>query len=261
MTLLPKSLSAAIILVCLPLVSCGSPDTELPDDAIVSTTLCADGYLHALPELEPRLAALSWQSRSALSRAPDHLRALPQADNDPERRLNWAESTQISSAGGSGDIDLDWGEDFETVWKNLALLSSTLDVSDPTNVFKSRLIAIDKPATAPRILYMDRSGATAGPGTFVNAVIEAAGGENVIENPGWQSPDTETLIRLQPDIILTSFMGSNYAGVNDRTLRHAALDTKIQSLPRIDIPGKLWPCAGPGLIEAAEQLSQAMAKL
>jgi len=95
----------------------------------------------------------------------------------------------------------------------------------------------------------------------VNAVIEAAGGENVIENPGWQSPDTETLIRLQPDIILTSFNGSNYAGVNDRTMRHAALTSKIESLPRIDIPGKLWPCAGPGLVEAAELLGQAMAEL
>jgi iron complex transport system substrate-binding protein len=108
---------------------------------------------------------------------------------------------------------------------------------------------------------MDRSGATAGPGTFVNAVIEAAGGTNLIQNPGWQSPDTETLIGLQPDIILTSFMGSKYAGVNDRTLQHAALTSKIQSLPRIDIPGKLWPCAGPGLVEAAEKLNHAMAKL
>lgn len=233
----------------------------MPDDPIVSTTLCADGYLHALPELEPRLAALSWQSRSALSRTPDHLRALPQADNDPERRLNWAAALQISSAGRSGDINLSWGENFETVWTNLAVLSSGLDAEDPSNTLKSRLIAIDKPAKAPRILYMDRSGATAGPGTFVNAVIEAAGGKNLIQNPGWQSPDTETLIRLQPDIILTSFMGSDYAGVNDRTLRHAALTSKIQSLPHIDIPGNLWPCAGPGLIQAAEQLNQAMAKL
>jgi len=254
----PKSFNAVLLVTIWPLVGCASPNSDLSENAIVSTTLCADGYLHALPELEPRLAALSWQSRSALSRTPGHLRSLPQADNDPERRLKWEGATQISSAGGSGDIDLNWGEDFETVWSNLALLSSELNAADPTNGLKSRLTAINKPDIAPRILYMDRSGATAGPGTFVNSVIEAAGGTNLIQNPGWQSPDMETLIRLKPDIILTSFMGSDYAGINDRTLRNAALAEKIAALPHIDLPGSLWPCAGPGLVEAAERLNQAM---
>jgi iron complex transport system substrate-binding protein len=261
MTGMFKSLNAAFFPVFITLAGCGSPNTKLPSNAIVSTTLCADGYLHALPELEPRLAALSWQSRSALSRTPDQLRALPQADSDPERRLMWASALEVSSAGGTGDIDLRWGEDFDSVWKNLALLSTTMAVPDPSDGLRSRLSALNKPDVPPRILYMSRSGATAGPGTFVNAVIEAAGAVNIIETSGWQSPDTETLISLQPDIILTSFMDSDYAGVTDRALRHAALSSKIQTLPRIDIPGSLWPCAGPGLVEAAEQLSQEIAKL
>ena len=245
----------------LPLAGCGETRIDIQQDAIVSTSLCADGYLHALPEIEPRIAALSWQSRSNLSQTPEHLKSLPQADNDIERGLNWSDTVQISSAGGGGDIDLNWGEDFGTVWENLALLSTNLNAPNPTVALMSRLNSIEKYAHPPRILYLDRSGATAGPGTFVNAVIEAAGGVNIIENPGWQSPDTETLVGLQPDIILTSFMDSKYAGVNDRTLRHAALASKIESLPRIDIPGRFWPCAGPGLVDAAEHLSQALAKL
>ena len=233
----------------------------MPENAVVSTTLCADGYLHSLPDIEPRLAALSWQSRSALSQTPEHLKSLPQADNDKERRLNWSQATQISSAGGGGDIDLQWGEDFETVWKNFDILSTKLDVPDPSPGLKSRLKSIEHPANSPRILYLNRSGGTAGPETFVDAVIKAAGGINIIETPGWQSPDTETLIRLQPDIILTSFTKSNYAGVNDRTLRHEALADKINSVPQIDIPGRYWTCAGPGLVDATEHLNQAMAKL
>lgn len=256
-----KNLNAIALTVFIPLVSCGAAQPEFPKNAIVSTTLCADGYLLALPEIEPRLAALSWQSRSALSRTPEHLKSLPQADDNPERRLKWSGVIQISSAGGKGDIDLNWGEEFETVWKNFALLSLNLNTPDPSETYKSRLTHLEKPKTPPRILYMDRSGATAGPETFVNAVIKAAGGTNIIENPGWQSPDTETLISLDPDIILTSFMESDYAGVNDQTLRHAALALKIESLPRIDIPGRYWPCAGPGLIEATEVLNQAILKL
>jgi len=95
----------------------------------------------------------------------------------------------------------------------------------------------------------------------VDAVIKAAGGTNIIETPGWQSPETETLITLQPDIIVTSFTKSNYAGVNDRTLRHAALAEKIKSVPTIHIAGRYWTCAGPGLVDATEHLNLAMAKL
>ena len=257
-----KTLKPVLALATLlGLVACTSDQTALPENAIVSTTLCADGYVHSLPEVEPRLAALSWQSRSNLSQTPDHLRSLPQTSDDRERLMKWQDAIQITSTPGPGQIDLSWGEDFETVWRNFAKLADALGLDDPSGVFKARLRDVEKPAKAPRILYLDRSGATAGPGTFVNAVIEAAGGLNIIENPGWQSPDTETLIRLEPDIILTSFMDSNYVGVNDRSSRHAALAAKISALPVIHVPGRLWPCAGPGLVEATERLSQDMLKL
>ena len=257
----PKSLSSLALLACLPLFACGDGQEHSHKHVIVSTTLCADGYLHSLPEIEPRLSALSWQSKSALSQTPQHLRDLPQTDDDPERSLKWSNAIKISSAGGKGDIDLKWGEDFQTVWENLHILSSTFDVADPSNTLKTRLERIATPSISPQILYLDRSGATAGPGTFVDAVIKAAGGTNIIQNPGWQSPDIESLLRLQPDIILTSFLDSKYAGVNDLTLRHRALADRIESMPRIHIPGRYWTCAGPGLIDAVEHLSQEMARL
>ena len=258
---MPKSLNRLAWMAVLPLFACGSPQTNLPKTAIISTTLCADGYLHSLPGIETRLAALSWQSRSGLSQTPQHLRALPQTDNDLERRLNWSSGIQVSSAGRGGDIDLKWGEDFQTVWDNLDLLASNLNVTDPAATLQARLSSLKPPTTSPLILYLDRSGATAGPGTFVDAVINAAGGTNIIKTAGWQSPDTETLIGLQPDIILSSFLDSNYVGVNDRTLRHAALEDKIRSIPQINLPGRYWTCAGPGLIDAAEHLNQAILAL
>ena len=252
---------ALACLASLVFMACSPSAVDLPENAVVSLTLCADSYLHALPNTEPRLAALSWQSRSALSVTPDHLKSLPQADANPERALIWKDATRISSAGGPGDIDLKWGEGFESVWENLEALSNALNTPNPSKKLKARLNAIPQPAARPRILYLDRSGASAGPGTFVDAVIRAAGADNIIQTPGWQSPDTETLMQFSPDIILTSFMGSDYAGINDRTLRHAALTAKINSVPQIDIPGKLWPCAGPGLVSAAETLSKAISEL
>jgi len=108
-------------LAMIGLAGCGASAVELPENAVVSQTLCADSYVHAIPSLEPRLAALSWQSRSALSVTPEPLQSLPQADTDAERALIWKDATRISSAGGPGDIDLKSGEDFKTVWENLPI--------------------------------------------------------------------------------------------------------------------------------------------
>jgi iron complex transport system substrate-binding protein len=249
------------LFVCLELAACSQGKLEIPKSAVVSTTLCTDGYVHAFPELEPRLAALSWQSKSALSLTPEHLRSLPQTDSNPERALLWQNTIQISSSGGSGDIDLKWGENFETVWENLELISTTLSLPSPSHELKARLSSIKPIKPRQKVLYLDRSGATAGPGTFVHEVIRAAGAVNVIETPGWQSPDIEMLIQYDPDIIITSFMDSDYSGVNDLAFRHKALSQKIASLPQIQIPGKYWPCAGPGLVDAAEQLSKSLMAL
>jgi iron complex transport system substrate-binding protein len=234
---------------------------DVPPNAVVSTTLCVDTYVLALPDLEQRLAALSWQSRSSLSRTPEHLRHLPQADEDPERLHRWKAATIISSAGQNGDLNLSFGDDFETVWKNFELLSKSLDIANPTQAFKDQLNNLPQPTISPRLLYLNRAGMTAGRGTFVDAVFQAAGAENIIRTSGWHSPDAETLLTLNPDAIVTSFMSSNYVGVNDRAVRHAALAKKIEAYPKIDIHGGLWPCAGPGLIEAATHLSSELTKL
>ena len=241
--------------------ACSQGKVDIPPNAIVSTTLCADGYVHAFPDLELRLAALSWQSKSALSLTPEHLRSLPQTDSDPERAILWQDTIQISSSGGSGDIDLKWGETFETVWENLALISKELGPPDPSPSLKARLKLTTRAPLSPKVLYLDRSGATAGPKTFVDEVITAAGAINVVQTPGWQSPDIEMLMQYDPDIIVSSFMDSDYSGINDRALRHKALSQKIASLPQIQIPGKYWPCAGPGLVDAVEHLSKSLRAL
>lgn len=249
------------LIACFGLTACSNAATNIAEDSIVSMTLCADGYLHAFPSLEPRLAALSWQSRSPLSVTPIHLRHLPQTDTDLERAEFWKSATRITSAGGTGDIDLKWGEDFGSVWENLETLSNALNAPNPTKALQVRLERLRKPTTSPKILYLNRSGATAGPGTFVDAVIQIAGGENIVQTSGWQSLDTERLIQFNPDIILTSFSNSSYSSINDRSNQHAALSAKISSVPQFEIPGQFWPCAGPGLVDAAEHLSKAMTSL
>ena len=230
----------------------------------MSTTLCSDSYLLSLPELSAQYGAFSWQANSSLSLLDDKT-AYPQVNPNLETLAAYRGSKIITGPDptpiANSDIHLKWGEDFDTVWQNLAELSQALDIEDPSPRFKSRLNALQTPDNPPLILYLNRAGGTAGPNTFVDEVIQAAGGINIIKHPGWQTPDIETLINLKPDIIVASFLESNYIGVSDRLTRHAALSEKLETIPQIHIPGKYWPCAGPALVEAAILLSEGLQKL
>lgn len=250
-------------------VSTSAHTQETP--RIVSTSLCGDAYL--LSVAPGGAAALSWQSRDKLSRASEQLKALPQAWDDPERLLSLrpdlvvfgpgegAKSAKFLSAAGIETITLNWGEDFETVSDNILRLGEATGQPDRARRLardlEERLSAVHS-GSSPNILYLSRAGGSAGPGTLVDAAITAAGGRNVMTAPGWTTPDPEYLIALKPDLIITSYFTDGYESANAPSLRHKTVKRFIESHDRLDIPGSLWPCAGPGLIEAAELINAAI---
>jgi len=234
------------------------------NETIGSTSICADSYLIALAP--DRVGALSWQAGSRLSTADETHASLPRLWPNPEILAQ----TDMPLIIGPGDssferpdrLVLTWGEDFETVSTNVAAIAKHFGLDTSRfNADIASLRTLDRPDMPVRILYLSRSGGSAGPGTFVDAVITAAGGVNANDTPGWHTPAVERTLQFDPDLIVTSFFGSDYAGVSDRAVRHSALQRYLAERPRIDIPGKLWPCAGPGLIKATRQLNAAILAL
>ncbi len=240
---------------------------------IGSTSLCGDGYLQAIaPE---SISALSWQSRSPLSRASDDLKPLPQLWDDPEI-LAASKPDIILFGAGEGSktsglikaqerlsLQLKWGEDFQSVFDNMEMVGQALNQNDHSTGLISNLEArlsdlktrAQNRPTTPKILYLSRSGGSAGTGTLVDAAITAAGGQNALNTPGWITLDTEALIGLNPDLIVTSFFRDGYESVNASGIRHRAVRKFLNRHDRLDVPGNLWPCAGPALIEAAELIA------
>jgi len=157
----------------------------------------------------------------------------------------------------TGVSHLAWTESFNGVIANLEMLENDLGISAKPAIqdLKQRLTALKKPKHAPKILYLTRSGGSSGPGTFIDAVIQAAGGENIITEATWNSPDMETLLGLEPDLILTSYFEDGYDSINANPVRHQAVKDYIAEYPRLEISGGLWPCAGPDMIIAAEMLN------
>ncbi len=221
-----------------------------------------------------QITALSWQSRSPLSRAGQAQRALPQLWDELEV-LSTSRADYILFGSGEGQsvkslnpkyLHLKWGESFASVIDNADLISQNLNVDDivKTDLTK-RLNALETRNSqrlhTPKILYLARSGGSAGTGTFVDAAITAAGGKNIIQKSGWFTPDPEEIIALKPDLIITSYFNDGYESVQAVAIRNKAVSRHLQKFPRVEIDGKLWPCAGPDLIEAAELIADAIDKL
>ena len=262
--------SAAVLLstfILLPLSAIASePQT------IASTSLCGDSYLLALAP--DNVSALSWQSRSPLSLANTEQRKLPQLWDDPEILLN-TKADIILFGSGEGEtgakleaqsVTLKWGEDFAALQTNAEAINKALSLpSDVSDDWAKRIEALSGRATRrshkPKILYLSRSGGSAGKDTLVDAAITAAGGVNIAQASGWFTPDPEEIITYEPDLIITSYFKNGYESVQSTALKNKVVQRFIAQHPSVHIEGNLWPCAGPGLIEAAELIVDAIDKL
>ncbi len=248
------------------LANAGATDTPL---RIVSTSLCSDSYVLDTELAPASIAALSWQSRGDLSIAPQSLSGKPLARDDAETLLalnpthvifgpgEGGHSAAILDAAGIKHMTLKWGEGFESFDDNEFTLRAFLGLPN----FRKEPRGFIPNEGGPLVLYLSRSGGTAGKNTFVDAVITAAGGRNIITDSGWRGAELETLITLKPDLIITSFFESGSESAQSKGVRNRALQKLINRTPHVNVPGKYWPCAGPGLEDAQALIIHAIKAL
>ncbi|MCW5725779.1 MAG: ABC transporter substrate-binding protein [Maricaulaceae bacterium] len=257
----------------------GDQDGAAPARA-VSASLCADAYLLALAD-PAQVAAVSWQAGQGVSAAPDWARALPRAWAEPERLLALAPDLVVFGPGegaraarfldraGVAHLTLRHGEDFETVFENLRLLGAALGRPAAAEAaaanIAARLSALSERAEArgrrPSVFYLSASGGTAGSGTAVDAVLAAAGAENAAAAAGargWTRAEPEWVVRITPGLVVKSYFNEGARRVQNMGERHAVFRRLLRENPSVEVPGALWPCAGPGLVEAAEIVADAL---
>ncbi len=247
---------------------------------IVSTALCADAYVLALAA-PGQIRALSWQVDQPVSAAPAWARDLPRAWPDAERLLVLSPELAVFDPGGGGrtarlierggldGFELAWSDDFDGVRANLLALGTAMDREEAASAaiadLDARLAALSARTAArpraPRILYLNVSGGSAGAGTYVDAAIRSAGGVNVMAEvglSGWTRSDPEVLLHVEADILLTSFFTDGYDSTSNHARYHAAYRHVLDGPLRVDLPAGDWPCAGPRLIDAAEAIAAAI---
>ncbi len=257
------------------LVACAA--AQAAPARIVSTSLCADSYILALADNDT-VAALSWQGDTALSSAPKAWRgkAKGQASAEVLAALrpdfiimgpgDAPRAARFEAQDGVPVVMLDWASDFAGVFKNMKKLAPPLPAPDAQaridstiSALQARLAVVRERSTArvhtPRLLYLAPNGASAGPGTFIDAMIKAAGGVNhaaTLGVKGWGLVPVEKLAIDPPDMLITGFFKNGYPSAQNGRTRQPVFRKILNTLPRIDLPGKLLVCASPLLVEATE---------
>jgi len=250
---------------------------------IVSADLCADAYVLALAEPDT-IVALSWQAGQTVSDAPDWALDLPRVNGDAERLIALQPDIVVFGPGGPGDaarflelagiahISVQWGETFQSVDANLQAIGNRLGRDTAADILRANLqarrTALSRRAEmrhrAPDVFYLSATGGAAGAGTLVDEAIRLAGGQNAAAEAGatgWLAANAEWAFRVSPDLIVTSYFVDGYTTRADIGRRHSAFRRLLGSAPRIDVPASAWSCAGPNLIEAAEQIADALDNL
>ena len=134
--------------------------------------------------------------------------------------------------------------------------------------FRTRWAAVkvraDTPVAPPRVLLVvDESPLfTAGPGTFLDEVIIAAGGVNVFaDTPGWAKVSDEQVLKRGADVILfIDHAGVGDAGVRERLLKRTGwAELKAVREGRVRaVPADIVTRPGPRLADGLEAVAAAL---
>lgn len=230
---------------------------------VVSLNLCTDQYLVLLaPE---RIAALSPLARDpALSFVATEAARFPQVRASAEAVLRLAPDLVLAApfgarttlalleAGGEKVVRIALARDFAEIRTETHDLATLL--GEPARgealiaAMDARLAAIRKPAHPLRVLVWQPRGFTAGAGSLEDAVLQAAGMENVGTG---KRIGLETLLGLRPDLLVLPSPAATPSLATD-LLAHPA----TEKIPRRFVPPALTICAGPWTAEAVSLVAR-----
>jgi len=130
------------------------------------------------------------------------------------------------------------------------------------NNFKRRLAVLNKKkrqAPLLRAIVYYANGYSAGQQTIVNEILNVAGFTNIAAEEGLigVAPfSLERLVTSKPDVLILGELTNNESSLAHRLLQHKAIKEMINvgQVEKILVPDRLWNCAGPSSIAAANYL-------
>jgi len=196
-------------------LAAGSAAAEGPK--VVSLDYCADQFVLGLADRD-QILAVSKDADKPFSHLHDKAAGLRKIRNTAEDVIALQPDLVIRSWGGDAralefykslDIDtfqIGYASDLEGAVRITQEAGAALGQAARADALVAAMPAPKAPE-GRTTLYLTPSGVTAGPGTMVDAIIQAAGLTNAETNPGWHSIGLEGLVQAPPTAVLTAFFG------------------------------------------------------
>lgn len=238
---------------------------------VLSLDQCADQYVLALSPREA-IVGLSTRADDADSRLRAFAVGLPRRRVDLETALAVRPQVVIRYWGGDPRligalakrgvrvITLGDAHDFGGVRANVRRVSAALDrrPSGETLIARmdGRLARAVGAWGGAKALYLTPGGATAGPGTLVDAILRAAGMTNAETRAGFQTVSLEALALRPPTALVLGFFDTfQLAGDTWGVGGHRILRTAVRERAVASLPGSMLGCPDWSAAEAVERLA------
>ncbi|MCR9129399.1 MAG: ABC transporter substrate-binding protein [Alphaproteobacteria bacterium] len=259
-------------LLALALLTGGGAGQDAP--RVVSLDYCADQYVLALADPD-QILAVSVQAGDAHSALRERAAGLPRVRDAAEDVLALDPDLVVRSYGGGArargyfarlgvDVhDLGYANDFDAVRTMVRRAADAIGHPDRGEVLIAQMEAdLAAADDGPRLsaLYMTPSGVTAGSGTMIDALLQAANFENAAARDGaagWRSLPLEGLIDQEPDLVVTAFFDGASAPVDSWSMgRHPVFQDLFERSTRIELDGADVSCSSWTLAAAARRIRE-----
>ncbi|MEO0973756.1 MAG: ABC transporter substrate-binding protein [Pseudomonadota bacterium] len=240
---------------------------------IVSLDYCADQYVVAIADRQDILR-VSPDATAPYSWVSDRARDLASVRPRPEDVLILQPDLVVRSYGGGPNahaflsaagvpvVQVPYVSDLAGARRSVISMAEALGVPQRglalARDMDQRLAAIEPLAEPPAALYVASSGVSAGPGTLIDELLQAAGLDNFQRDPGWHSLPLERLVYERPDVLVLAYFDSASRRKDAWTpATHPVMRRQLAELPNVALEAGWVSCGGWFMVEAVEALADA----
>ncbi|MEM9619487.1 MAG: ABC transporter substrate-binding protein [Pseudomonadota bacterium] len=242
---------------------------------VMSTDFCADQFILKLADRE-QIAALSPDADNDFSYLRREAAGLPRTRPDAESVVSYAPDVVLRFWGGDEArlraldlhvVTLKFANNFEDVIENIRTAAAALEKNTQGDALiadmRDRLAALASAAhTNPEALYVTPGGVTAGKGTMIDAILNAAGVRNIAAEQGlsfWPPLPAEAVVAAPPALIVAGFFSANSERISHwSAARHPAFRKVFDQTPSIHLPTDVLSCPAWYSVDAAEIIASAI---
>ena len=241
---------------------------------IVSINLCTDELLLRLVPVE-RVAALTKFSAdpevSTIASQAKNIKKVQGGIEDVQAcgpdlllggRFSHKETLRFFDRSGIPVLTFGLPKNFDDIYADIRKLAQAVGASPQGEAIVKKMqsdLAELKPGPGPKkkAIFFQSGGYVPGAGTFENAIMEAAGLENLAATIGirdYGSLSLEKLIEMKPEWLIFSSEQKQKPTVRGEVLDHPAIRKALPHVRTVVLPSAILKCGSPASVEAVRIL-------